>query len=186
MSNSSEIKTLVTMLRHRGYVSYCLKLIAHDLLRRAEAQDLSKFRLDEFAGFARINHIARNHEYGSPSYHAALDQESETINRHYLRNPHHPQFYEHGIDNMLSGDIIEMVCDWVSATLTYSDNPADFQNDVLDSVKKSMKRFGIYDKYNFIIFDITWQLIRELESTYGELRPHVSPPYRSMDHATDS
>jgi hypothetical protein len=94
---------------------------------------------DEFAGFSRINKAAREHPYGSPEYRAGLKQEKPTVELHYSRNSHHPEFYGSDAkpepddsekrvtigtgrflsDQMTWLDIVEMVCDWRGAYLGY-------------------------------------------------------------------
>jgi len=131
------VQLLRSYLLHCRYVRRGLQRVARELRERADAHDDSKLLADEFAGFSRINKAAREHPYGSPEYRAGLKQEKPTINLHYSRNSHHPEFYgtddkantddslvsiETGrflADRMTWLDLMEMVCDWRGAYLGY-------------------------------------------------------------------
>lgn len=77
--------------RHRDYVRLALLFVGQNLERRAVEHDASKMLDDEFAGFARINAIARVHKFGSPEYSESMKQERATIDLHFSRNSHHPE-----------------------------------------------------------------------------------------------
>lgn len=134
------VQLLRSYLLHCRYVRRWLQRVAHGLLERAESHDDSKLFADEFAGFSRINKAAREHPYGSPEYRAGLKTEKPTIDLHYSRNRHHPEYaalqgdaaeIERGLPDdatywearqaaeMNFLDLIEMVCDWRGAYLGY-------------------------------------------------------------------
>ena len=133
------VQLLRSYLLHCRYVQRGLRQIEQALRDRAVAHDDSKLFSDEFAGFSRINKAARTHPYGSPEYRAGLKQEKPTIELHYSRNTHHPEFYGTDAkdlpedddrrvtidtgrflaDRMTWLDLIEMVCDWRGAYLGY-------------------------------------------------------------------
>ena len=52
--------------RHRDFVRLAILFVVHDLERRSVQHDASKMLDDEFAGFARINAIARVNKFGLP------------------------------------------------------------------------------------------------------------------------
>lgn len=118
------IKVLNTMVHHRLHVQEALQVLIHSLERRALIHDASKFQEDEFEGFARINGVARQFPYGSDEYRASLKAEKDTIQRHYHRNSHHPEYWDapdHNVGTTMMGllDLIEMVCDWWAAWKVY-------------------------------------------------------------------
>jgi hypothetical protein len=86
------IQLLRTIAAHRDYVRRGMQLLTHAIERRALAHDLSKLSPDEFAGFSRINKAAREYPYGSDEYRAGLKAEKSTIDLHYSRNTHHPEW----------------------------------------------------------------------------------------------
>lgn len=135
--SDDEIQLIRTVLAHRDYVRLGLQAIMHDLEHRALEHDISKLSPDEFSGFARINKAAREHPYGSEEYRAGLRQEKPTIDLHYSRNRHHPEFHAIPAETMTFLDIIEMVCDWWSAYKTYGS-----QGTWEENIDKQVERFG--------------------------------------------
>ena len=111
------INLLRTMQIHVTAVQRQMQVICHELERRALMHDQSKFTDAEFAGFCRINWAARNVAPGSTDYRDLMRRESDTIDRHYGANSHHP---EHHFGQMPWLDIVEMVCDWRGAYLAYA------------------------------------------------------------------
>ncbi len=114
-----ESALLATMHRHLVYLREGIMRICHALEHRAVVHDASKYGPLEFPGFARINATARQHAYGSPEYTASLQAEKPTIQHHTASNSHHPEYHDAPAD-MGWLDIVEMVCDWWSASKTYS------------------------------------------------------------------
>lgn len=113
------IKSLVTIERHRSIVSATLRAVAYELMRRADLHDQSKLSLDEFEGFAKINVVGREHAYGSDEYYASLKAiEPNPIPLHYSRNDHHPEHHKN-LSDMEFPQLVEMVCDWYAASVTY-------------------------------------------------------------------
>lgn len=117
-------------LRHRMFVGQAITRVAQELEQRAIVHDASKMSDDEFAGFARIHAAARINKFGSPEYSESMARERATIDKHFARNTHHPEFYaEHpdalvnnrGAEGMTFLDVIEMVCDWWGARKGYDD-----------------------------------------------------------------
>lgn len=129
--------------RHRDFVRLALLRVVQDIERRSLIHDASKMLDDEFAGFARVNAIARINKFGTPEYAASMKQEKPTIDLHFLRNSHHPERpsllgegaeTERGLPDdctywtardgarMSFLDVIEMVCDWWGARKGYDDS----------------------------------------------------------------
>lgn len=128
--------------RHRDFVRLALLFVEQDLAQRALVHDASKMADDEFAGFARINAVAREAKFGTPEYTESMKGERPTIDLHFSRNSHHPErpgllgeqaetdrglpddaTYWHARDGarMTFLDVIEMVCDWWGARKGYGD-----------------------------------------------------------------
>lgn len=139
--------TLATMNLHRLRVQQAIQRLTANLERRALVHDASKFQEDEFAGFSRINAIARHHKYGSEEYKAALKQEQATIKLHYSRNSHHPECWAkpdltYQAQHMTLLDLIEMTCDWWAAWRTYDDQrPANLRASWTENLEKQRERF---------------------------------------------
>ncbi|MGH7472979.1 MAG: DUF5662 family protein [Candidatus Methylomirabilales bacterium] len=137
---------IAQVLSHRAEVQDALATVIYRLEQRSRRHDLSKFRGDELAGFARISRLAKEHPYGSPEYRAALREEKPTIHLHYSRNPHHPEFYrktrgETGGMTLL--DLIEMAADWWSAWRVYElERKPEDRMSWEASVERNIERFS--------------------------------------------
>lgn len=131
--------------RHLMFVRLALLAVQQELERRGIVHDASKMLDDEFAGFSRINAAARIH---SPEYAEGMKRERGTIDLHFSRNSHHPEYHHddgaefmgtHLAPNMGFLDVIEMVCDWWGARQGY-DDPRPWE----ESVKLNLEQKGKY------------------------------------------
>lgn len=75
----------------------------------------------------------------------------KALDHHYANNRHHPEHFEHGIEDMNLLDILEMVVDW--------DSSASCRGTELDT-NYSFKRFKIEPQLQKIILN-TLKLIYE-------------------------
>jgi hypothetical protein len=91
-------------------------------------------------------------KYNSPAYKRSLEKLGTALKHHYAVNKHHPQYWEHGVNDMSLLDVIEMLIDWKSATERVKDG------DIYKSIKINQKRFGLSD-----------QLVNILENTAKEM-----------------
>jgi hypothetical protein len=145
-----ETKTLITMLNHQGQVRSRLRALARELEKRADLHDLSKFKADEFEGFVEINQIARKYPFGSPEYKASISG-NQTVDLHFSRNRHHPEYHANGIRDMNFIDFVEMVVDWLGATATYGTGTFE------DALKKQIERFDLQpDELHLIRLIARW------------------------------
>lgn len=154
------VQLLRTYLLHCRHVRAGMRRIVQALENRAEDHDTSKLMADEFGAFSRINSAARQFPYGSDEYRAGLAQEKPTINLHYSRNSHHPEYGKlageaaeaaRGLPDdatywaareasrMTFLDIIEMVCDWRGAYLSYGS-----QGTWADNMVRQRERYGTW------------------------------------------
>ena len=154
--------------RHRDYVRLALTFVAQALERRAIEHDASKMLDDEFAGFARINAIARVNKFGSEEYKASMRQERQTIDLHFSRNSHHPErpklfgeaaevarglpddaTYWQARDGarMTFLDVIEMVCDWWGARKGYNDSRMSWTESVAINLESKGKYLSDEQKW---------------------------------------
>lgn len=132
------------MLNHQGQVKARLRLLASELERRADLHDLSKFREDEFEGFVKINKIAREYPFGSEEYKASM-KGNKTIDLHFSRNRHHPEYHKNGIDDMNFVDFLEMIIDWLAATATYGTGTFE------EALEKQIDRFNLQPEHLYLI-----------------------------------
>lgn len=119
---------------------------------RAESYDASKLESPELEGFAQLTQDLKGIEYGSDAYRKNLEALKPTIDHHQSRNRHHPEHWPNGIADMTLIDLIEMVCDWKSATLRNKNG----------NMRRSIQINGPR-------FNISPQLMQIFESTMREL-----------------
>lgn len=135
---NEETKTLATILRHQKQVSFLLRELAREFERRADLHDESKLQLDELEGFIEVNRIARQFPFGSPEYKQSL-KDNKTIDLHFSRNSHHPEYWPDGVESMSFIDFTEMACDWIAANKTY--NTTSWQ----EAITRQRERFNLTD-----------------------------------------
>ena len=68
-----------------------------------------------------------------------------TLDHHYKFNQHHPEYFDKGIQGMNLLDIVEMLCDWKSATERHDDG------NIFKSIEINQKRFGYSDELKQIL-----------------------------------
>lgn len=94
-----------------------LDAIARRLLERGRTHDASKLEQPEKGYLDALESGKRALPYPSPEY----DELKETtlkpfLEHHYAKNSHHPEHYARGVNGMDLVDVIEMLCDWKSAS----------------------------------------------------------------------
>ena len=141
---TEETRTLITTIKHQKIVSFLLRELARQLEQRADMHDVSKWSIDEFAGFVEINRIARTHPYGSQEYKNSI-KNNPAVKWHFSRNRHHPEFHPDGVNMMSFVDIVEMTCDWVGASATYG------TTDIEKVIETQKERFGLSDSQLYLI-----------------------------------
>ena len=120
--------------------------------------DDSKLKEDELPKYASAQKDFAVTPFGTPEYQKIKDKIMPTIQEHYRKNSHHPEHYENGLAGMDLVDIIEMLCDWKSATKNH-DVGSSMKKSIEFAIKKykistdlasilynTAKRFGMYDE----------------------------------------
>jgi hypothetical protein len=109
-------------IRHIETVRNYLNEVIRELLSRAELHDQSKLQNPEREMFDEWTEKLRGVTYESEEYKGFLKEMSKTaLKHHYEHNRHHPEHFENGINAMDLIDVIEMFCDWYSATKRHND-----------------------------------------------------------------
>lgn len=140
---------------HIATVQHYMRRFAFALLERAEAHDQSKLAEPEASAFALANSgdFLKNTTYGSDEYKESIRKHlGPALEHHYAANRHHPEHYEHGINQMDLVDVVEMFCDWKAAGERHADG----------CIRKSIE-------INKDRFDIEPQLVDVLRSTASTL-----------------
>ena len=120
----------------RNYLNCCIR----ELLTRAEQHDQSKLESPEVEVYDTITARLRGLTYGSAEYYAILRAQQPAITHHYQSNRHHPEHFPAGYRDMTLIDLLEMLCDWKSATLRHADG------DIRKSIAINQQRFGFSDE----------------------------------------
>lgn len=141
---NEETTVLITLLRHHRHVSHLLRELARQLESRADLHDLTVLELDEFQGRVEIQHVARTHPYDSPEYRESI-KDNTSLQLHYSRNSHHPEYYPAGVDEMSFIDFIEMTIDWLGASRTYRNTSFE------DGLKDQIRRFKLQPNHLYLI-----------------------------------
>ena len=128
-------------IRHIETVRNMLNEVIRELLDRAEQHDQSKLQSPEREMFDEWTEKLRGVTYGSDEYKAMLKEMSKTaLKHHYENNRHHPQYHANGMKDMDLIDLIELFCDWYSATKRHNDG------DIYRSIEINQQRDGYSDE----------------------------------------
>ena len=136
----NKFETMVQTYEHKQNVSKFISIILHDLIIRSIYHDDSKLENPEVDIFTEYTPKLANSTYGSDEYYQFLKEMKPALDSHYADNSHHPEHYDNGIKDMDLVDLIEMICDWKSATLRHNDG------DIYKSIELNQKRFGYSDE----------------------------------------
>lgn len=144
-----EAKEFAAIYHHKFMVAKFLAPIIRDLIKRSEEHDNSKFTEEEFPGLVAAMDDIRKYAYGTSEYNEMRKKHAKTYLAHYRKNRHHPEYHPNGIEGMDLVDLLEMLCDWKSASMRTENG---------GSIEGSIK-IGA-EKYN-----ISPQLVKILENT---------------------
>lgn len=152
MEKNNDILIYEEKLRsHRIDVHTLLNKVITILNERGINHDISKYSKEEREIFQSI--VFTDVEYGTDAYYNRLNLLKTATDHHYKINSHHPEYYKNGIKDMNLIDIIEMLCDWISAAKNYNK-----VGDVYKSIDIGQQRFG-YDNILKNIFLNTIKLL---------------------------
>ena len=141
-------------LKHISEVRILLAQVIVELQNRITTHDKSKLEAPEKEIFDRVTPKLRTLTYGSPEYHASLEEMGPALDHHYSVNSHHPEHHEDGIHGMSLVDLIEMLADWKAATLRHDDG------DLKRSIDINAERFGYGEEIHTLLLttacDLGW------------------------------
>ena len=132
------LQTTLSIHRHRDRVAKYLTSIIQDLQQRAANHDNSKLEDDELIDYAAVHEEFDITPYGTPEYLAIKERIKPAIDRHFSINRHHPEHFENGIKGMDLVDLLEMVCDWRSATQNH-----DVGSTMEKSIDFAVRKYSI-------------------------------------------
>ena len=121
---------------HVQNVQILMAAAMREIVGRAAVHDASKFKEPEFATFCEFTPKLKGCTYGSEEYRDYLEAMKPALEHHYRANPHHPEHFPDGYWDMSLIDLLEMLCDWIAATLRHDDG------DIRRSIEQNQGRFG--------------------------------------------
>ena len=133
--SESKYKTM----RHIETVRNFIDCVIRELLSRQEQHDQSKLQQPEVDVFEIYTAKLRDCIYASDEYKKYMEEMKPAIDHHHTCNRHHPEYFVDSIRGMDLVDLIEMLCDWKSATMRHN------TGDIYKSLELNQKRFGYSD-----------------------------------------
>ncbi len=139
------MNTELQTMKHIEQVKIYLLDMIQELAKRAQNHDKSKLEDPEKSVFEEYTPKLKGTTYGSEEYNRFLVEMRPALDHHYGNNRHHPEYHTGRIDGMDLLDLIEMFCDWKSATLRHADG------NLKKSIEHNQKRFSIDDQLTKIL-----------------------------------
>jgi len=124
-------------LTHKGWVMVYLLRFCALLLWRGVIHDFSKLSPKEFSGFVKTIHRLKDSKYGSDEYKELLAIIKPSLDLHYAKNRHHPEYHKNGLQGMGLLDLVELHYDWKSATHRHK------TGNMMKSIELNRKRFNM-------------------------------------------
>lgn len=100
---------------HINKVANLLNMCCSELRARGYLHDRSKLLPPEKEYFDKYTPRLADLTYGTEEYREQIKDLKPAIDHHYANNPHHPEYYENGINGMNLFDLVEMLMDWKAA-----------------------------------------------------------------------
>lgn len=127
-------------LLHIKRVNQLMTEAASELIRRANIHDNSKLESPEKELFDEYTPKLKGSTYGSDEYKEFLKGLKVALDHHYEKNPHHPEHYKDGINEMNLFDVVEMFFDWKAAGERHDDG------NIYKSIIINKNRFKMSDQ----------------------------------------
>ncbi len=137
----------VDTIRHIENVRKFIRFITDKLTVRGVEHDRLKLESPEVEIFTEFTPRLAESTYGSKEYNSFLKEMDVALQHHYANYRHHPEHFEHGINDMNLVDIIEMLCDWKAASMRHNNG------NILKSIEINAKRFGYNDQLKQILIN---------------------------------
>ena len=130
--------TKVVIFEHRDRLVKYLSRFIRNLAERIAVHDDSKLSAEELEPYAIAIEEFGKHKFGSEGYDEIRMRLGPALEHHYANNRHHPEHFENGINDMNLVDILEMLCDWKSATQNRGGN-----GDLIASIQTLAEKYKI-------------------------------------------
>jgi hypothetical protein len=148
------------VLKHIKLVRHNINVIKKYLRHRGEEHDKSKLNSPEYEIFEEYTPKLKATTYNSDEYKKYLKEMKVALDHHYSVNRHHPEHFKNGINDMNLVDVIEMLSDWMAATLKHDDG------DIYKSIEINRKRFSISDQLAQILINT----VKDYEDEFNNIK----------------
>lgn len=146
--------------QHIELVRLFIGQVTTELEVRGDVHDASKFAEPERSIFSAGTSRRDSVEYGSEDYRKHMKTVEVALAHHYANNRHHPEHHEDGIIGMNLVDLIEMLCDWMAASMR--DAKGD-PNQVHHCIIVNQERFGYPDEMAVLLHNTVTHLLEHNE-----------------------
>jgi hypothetical protein len=136
-SPENKFHAYMSTKEHIDEVRKHLRIIVGDLLERGDNHDHQKLEEPEFEVFTKFTKRLKDITYGSEEYMNCIQEMMPALEHHYSVSPHHPEYYQNGIDGMNLVDLVEMFCDWWASSKRHSNG------NIMNSLDINKERFNI-------------------------------------------
>ena len=134
--NPQEQKTQEVINAHKLRVFQLMAKLSQEVIRRGYDHDMTKFDAVEFPYYSEAIDDFEKHPFGTDGYKKAKESLGEAVKHHYAHNRHHPEHFPDGIKGMNLIDLLEMLCDWKSATQNHPEKPGDLKKSIAWATEK--------------------------------------------------
>lgn len=142
--------------QHIELVRNFMGQIGAELDKRAAVHDASKFNEPERSIFREGTHRRDSVPFGGSEYKAHMKTVAVALDHHYANNRHHPEHHAGGVQDMNLLDIVEMLCDWMSASMKDASGDPERVRHVIDI---NQERFGYSDELSGILHNTVTHLL---------------------------
>lgn len=138
--NEERFDSTQDALAHKAIIERTLEKMIAELKLRAVNHDNSKLEEPEKSQNDYYIPMLQKVKFGTKEYTELNERRKKDVglNHHFEVNRHHPEHFENGVKDMNLVDVMEMFCDWYSASLR---SDSGFE----EGSKYNKDRFGISD-----------------------------------------
>lgn len=138
--------TELMISKHIASVQIKLERLVLEIIKRSKEHDSSKLIEPEISLWKKMDEEPRC-PYGTKEYFEKINRNKLVFDLHYKNNPHHPEHFLNGINDMDLVDVLELLCDWISykEIISYS--------EAVKIVKQQAKRFNLSEQLTFIMIN---------------------------------
>ena len=97
---------------HIAEFQQAIDTITEKLKTRAKTHDASKLKEPELTQYTEAEEKLEKFKPGSPEYLKIRDKYDIILSKHFTKNPHHPEHFKNGFNDMSILDLLDVLTDW--------------------------------------------------------------------------